>query len=317
MAGKMNWDRVRKENQSRRYGSEWIGSDAVGLIPGAEAKPSPKKKVASRRTPLDRVLMPGCTCRKKVGFGGLHKKSCPVSKSNKPQAELNANSLPTLRQFAECMKKTGKLSDLRSFLSILQKEVDVDGQVAKEDRVSALKLIQTLRDYLADVPSKKAEEGQMMNSSHQTSLKGFVQARLHTYLRADYLSATRAVESVAKGLKLPFYRFQCSPATKHSDLWGYTGENGKFHQSLLCKAFTHGGIFCVEHVEKADPEFQFWLKAGLDDLASTAGGASLKRHPDFVTVVTSTIPIRELWSGQVDDAFVDRLLYLDALTMKS
>ena len=30
MSAKMNRDRVRKETQTRRSGSEWIGSDAVG-----------------------------------------------------------------------------------------------------------------------------------------------------------------------------------------------------------------------------------------------------------------------------------------------
>ena len=30
MSAKMNWDRLRKETQTRRSGSEWIGSDAVG-----------------------------------------------------------------------------------------------------------------------------------------------------------------------------------------------------------------------------------------------------------------------------------------------
>ena len=30
MSAKMNWDRVRKETQTRRSGSGWIGSDAVG-----------------------------------------------------------------------------------------------------------------------------------------------------------------------------------------------------------------------------------------------------------------------------------------------
>lgn len=50
---------------------------------------------------------------------------------------------------------------------------------------------------------------------------------------------------------------------------------------------------------------------------SVAGNLSMKRHPDFVMVLTSPVPVRDLWSGQVDGAFLDRLSYLDAVNPES
>jgi hypothetical protein len=150
-----------------------------------------------------------------------------------------------------------------------------------------------------------------MNLSHE--LKGWVQTRLHLYLRAENQCAIKSIESVANDLKLPSYRLQCSPSMEESDLWGYRDESGKFHASTLCKAFTQGGICCIGRVETATPDLQFWLKSGLDGAVSIAGNPSMKRHPDFLMVLTSPVPLRELWSSQVDHAFIDQLSHLDAV----
>jgi hypothetical protein len=83
---KMNWDRVKKESQERRSGAEWIGTDGPGLEPRGESKrpkrPSPKpplliRPIVQGSTPGG---MPGCVCKKAVGFVGLHRKSCPLRK---------------------------------------------------------------------------------------------------------------------------------------------------------------------------------------------------------------------------------------------
>ena len=59
MSAKMNWDRVRKETQTRRSGSEWIGSDAVGVTPGKEIKPSRQRQYVqtSQQSERSRMLL--------------------------------------------------------------------------------------------------------------------------------------------------------------------------------------------------------------------------------------------------------------------
>lgn len=310
MAGKMNWDRVRKENQARRNGSEWP-EPALELRPRVKSKPSPTKKIVSSRIPLGRVSMPGCTCKKAVGFTGLHKKKCPLNKSKQPQSDLHTESGPTLRQFAECIKKVGQLPATQNFLSILQKDLERDPKITKADRQTAQQLIRALQEGLTNNLIGKPEEGHGMKSSIEASLKSIVKARLHLYLRDGNSGAIQCLESVANDLKLPSYRFQCSPLMKESDLWGYRDGNGKFHTTILSKAFAQGGIFCIESIERAPADIQFWLKSGLDRAVSVAGNPSMKRHPDFVMVLTSPVPLRELWSGQADHAFISDLSYLD------
>lgn len=310
MSAKMNWDRVKKENQARRNGSEWP-EPVFNLKPGIKSKPSSTKKAAPARIRFGRVLIPGCTCEKAVGFIGLHKKKCPLSKGNLSQSDSHAKTGPTLRQFAECIQKVGQLAAVQDFLSSLRKKVDEDRTTSKADRVTARELIRTLQNDLATNPIKEPEEGHRMNSSNNASLKGLLEARLHLYMRSENQSAIRSLESIAHDLKLPSYRLQCSPSTKESDLWGYRDGNGKSHTTILCKAFTQGGIFCIESLEKAQSGMQFWLKSGLDGSVSVTGNPTMKRHPDFVMVLTSPVPLRDLWSGQVDHSFIDRLSYLD------
>ena len=72
MTGKMNWDRVRKEAQSMRFGTDWIGSDAVGPRPGHTAKPLSKGEAAKKRQALGRGRAPGYTCGKVIGCSSSH-----------------------------------------------------------------------------------------------------------------------------------------------------------------------------------------------------------------------------------------------------
>src|SRR5712675_1310010 len=99
MSAKMNWDRVRKENQTKRSGSAWIGLDAMGSTLSKTIKPSGKKKSPKKKHPVGWSRMPGCTCGKAIGFGGSHKKKC--SQSINPRADSNSNQNP----FTECIKK--------------------------------------------------------------------------------------------------------------------------------------------------------------------------------------------------------------------
>ena len=71
MSGKMNWDRVRKENQIFHHGSAWVEITDPPLRSKGQSK-------ATRPIAIGRK-MPGCTCGKTVGFVGLHKKKCPLA----------------------------------------------------------------------------------------------------------------------------------------------------------------------------------------------------------------------------------------------
>jgi len=143
---RMNWDRVRKENQARRSGSEWIASDGPGLGPTAESKPPSIRKAGFARSPLGR--MPGCTCKKTVGYAGEHKKICPLRKSHVLDAHPRTTPDPTRREYPECIKK--QLSAVGDFLSSLQSQMNADHRIAESHEKSIRRLIQVLQDELRD-----------------------------------------------------------------------------------------------------------------------------------------------------------------------
>jgi hypothetical protein len=140
---RMNWDRVRKETQARRSGSEWVGSDDPGLGPTSGLGPSSPTKGFFEKNSLGR--MPGCACRKTVGFLGQHKKFCPLRQSHGPVANPPTTRRPH-REYPDGIKK--QLSALRDFLSSLQANADHRGGESHQNMIR--RLIQVLQGELHD-----------------------------------------------------------------------------------------------------------------------------------------------------------------------
>jgi hypothetical protein len=85
VSGRMDWDRVRVEDLSRRHGSEWLSfadsehSFADLSLESRKSAKSRKNKKKGRRTVVPvAARMVGCSCGKPVGFTGQHKKRCPL-----------------------------------------------------------------------------------------------------------------------------------------------------------------------------------------------------------------------------------------------
>lgn len=140
MSGKMNWDRVRKENLVTRHGSAWTPS-VLELDRWKTKKKTRKKKQSRKRKGyLPGPRMPGCACGKPVGFSGLHKKQCPLFKTQGvprpplkvelPQTKIltvdekwllthppKNRPLPTLQELAAAIKAIGRKAAVRDALS--------------------------------------------------------------------------------------------------------------------------------------------------------------------------------------------------------
>jgi len=114
---KMNWDRVRRESQAKRSGSEWIGSDDLGVTPIAL---EPRLPVTADAFPRRNAFrkMSGCLCTETVNFVGQHRKYCPFRKQSRSDAHLRISPQPFVRKNADCIRK--QLSAVHDFLSTLQ-----------------------------------------------------------------------------------------------------------------------------------------------------------------------------------------------------
>lgn len=131
--------------------------------------------------------------------------------------------------------------------------------------------------------------------STSDKLLSLIRTGVDVYLHAKHRSAIRLVESVAGQLNVKVHRFRYSKSTPRP------------YSLTFQKAFTEGGIFCIEQMEIAPKSWQLWLKSALDNSSSNS-----KRHTNFALIVVAGRSPRDLWNGQIDAAFLDRLVYLKA-----
>jgi len=142
---KMNWDRVRKENQARRSGSEWISLDGSGYPPEPDP-PSTRKEVIRKKPSPARML--GCACKKTVGFVGQHKKRCPLRKDNVSDTPAWNTPDPVLGKHSDGIKK--QLSALGDFLSSLETHANAGHRSDESHKETIRRLIQVLQDELRE-----------------------------------------------------------------------------------------------------------------------------------------------------------------------
>ena len=100
MSGKMDWDRVRRENRALLHGSEHLDAESQVVTStgklvsptksGKKFKVKQKMRVISHNLPL----IPGCSCGKPVGFRGQHKAKCPLSITQGKNARPQVNARP-------------------------------------------------------------------------------------------------------------------------------------------------------------------------------------------------------------------------------
>lgn len=153
MSGKFNWDRVNKENLARTRGSQRI-----------DDLPVPKS-----------LLMPKCTCKKRSGFTGTHKKNCPLSKrggnptpyrsfaSPQPRTALRVpvatKPAPevTLLQFAEALKSVRQRQDVRDFFSRLLKTLSHDETITTQEKREAGQAISAMLKALGEQGTSPAQ----------------------------------------------------------------------------------------------------------------------------------------------------------------
>jgi hypothetical protein len=275
MSGKMNWDRVRKENQSMRSGTDWIGQDKTGAEPSIKTKKKAHARAFSNKKRFRRI-----------------REATSVSTVSTPK--------PSLKEFTDLINRLRRQSSVKTFMTSLLHEVEHDRTVGEQGRKEADRLIRYLLNNLGSVPQAVLE----------SDLITLMQNRTHVYLRAKDNDAARTVQLAARKLKLRLYRLRCSPLTSEGDLSGFSAQREDFRPTPLCEAFTKGGVFCFESVQKATPDFQFWLKGWLGESAAI-GGSTVKRHPNFILVVTDTVPMLSLWPGHTDEACWDPLTYID------
>jgi len=133
---KMNWDRVHKEDLARKRGSEWVENERM-TSRSAARKPRLKPKQQG-------PVIQGCTCGKRIGFMGEHKRSCPLRTSSATKAALKADlgRHISLSELASTLKRANHHELVRHLfgleLELLKKDSTL-GPRQRDETVAAIR----------------------------------------------------------------------------------------------------------------------------------------------------------------------------------
>jgi len=198
-------------------------------------------------------------------------------------------------QFAQAVRQVGQHAELEKFLTLVGGRMVGDPKLGTKDRDHVLRMIQSLQKELR----KPLGPEDHRSYSPEEELTARIKGGFDIYLHADSKAAVRLVQSAAERLKLKLYRFQYSASSRHPEL------------VTLSDAFSGGGIVCVDSIQLAPPNLQFWLKGALEGSFPTLSSSVAKRHSNFSMVITSNVSPHKLWDGKINPAFLDRLIYLN------
>jgi hypothetical protein len=135
-------------------------------------------------------------------------------------------------------------------------------------------------------------------------------ARRHTYIWGPTQSGkSKAAAQVADALGLPYYELALSKTTSRSEIFGYQTTVGEYVPSLLYRAYTTGGVYCLDEFDNGRPD----LQVSTNNLIANGRGAfpcgMVERHRDFVLIATGNTAGRG-----ADPSYPERLAF-DASTL--
>jgi hypothetical protein len=151
--------------------------------------------------------------------------------------------------------------------------------------------------------------GVSKNNSSSLALAASLKKRMHVYLIVENKHAGAVVQAAAVELGLRLYHFDCSPRTKQVNLSRFHASDEAFLSTKISEAYTKGGLFWCESVEKAPRNFQFWLNSWIIGRGLIGSNFSGQRHPNFVVVLTSPVRDTRAWSGRLSR----RLVYVNMM----
>ena len=94
-------------------------------------------------------------------------------------------------------------------------------------------------------------------------------------------------ENCATALDLPFYTQSCYPQMPPSNLIGWDDAGGNFHETMFIRAFTTGGVFCLDELDNSHPSTLVLLNEAISNGRIAIDGRMVHKHPDFILLATA------------------------------
>jgi cobaltochelatase CobS len=126
---------------------------------------------------------------------------------------------------------------------------------------------------------------------------------------------THSANDVAKVLGLDFYAKSMSAQTAEFAFFGFMNAGGNFVETDFYKAYTQGGIFCIDEIDNGSPNVLSALNSALANGSCSFANGLQKKHKDFIAVATANTIGRggnKRYVGRLqgDGALIDRFVFV-------
>jgi cobaltochelatase CobS len=98
---------------------------------------------------------------------------------------------------------------------------------------------------------------------------------------------THIVSQVAEILDLPFYSKSISAQTSEFSLLGFMNAAGNFVETDFYKAYTTGGVFCLDEIDNGNPNVLAVLNSALSNGHCSFANGGQTKHKDFILIATA------------------------------
>lgn len=188
----------------------------------------------------------------------------------------------------------------------------LDGTI--EDKIKDIKPGKT--EIVVKVPDMPDVDVGIQHEKFEDILK-LAAARLDMFLVGPAGSGkTTACHEVANALGIEFYFQPVGLQTTKSDLLGYRDVNGNYQESLLRRAYEHGGVFLLDEIDAGNPNVLTVINAMLSNHIASFPDGMIKRHEDFIFIAAGNTyghggDVQYVGRNQIDAATLDRFVMVD------
>ena len=204
------------------------------------------------------------------------------------------------------------------FESWLAGETFEPADIIEHPRTAAL---ESTPDTTPEAAPEAAPEAVDLDAEHRHhtfgTLQYYVEKRQHVYLWGLPGSGkSTAAEQVAEELGLPYGYVSLNPQTSEFRLLGYKDAMGVYQETVFRHCYEHGGVFCVDELDNANPALLTTLNGMLESDLGAFPDCIVARHPDFVFVATGNTNGRGATKSfpdrrKMDCAMMDRLAFVE------
>lgn len=112
--------------------------------------------------------------------------------------------------------------------------------------------------------------------------------RLNAYLYGPPGSSkTTSARMVSEALSLPYSYISLNPQTADSRVSGFIDAGGVYRDTSFYRAYTGGGVFCIDEIDNASDNLLTALNSAIDNGHAAFPCGQVSRHPDFVLIATA------------------------------